>query len=113
MYSNGGYVILQQALIDIAQQPFPQIIDEAVIEPLEMTHTRPLYSHSRKRAQQALALGMIWMAMLCPANTITFLNWRRQVFGQRHWCPYCYFSPRTQKLTCIVVRHQSLKNSYY
>jgi CubicO group peptidase (beta-lactamase class C family) len=38
-YSNGGYVILQQALIDVGQQPFPQIIDESVLEPLGMTHS--------------------------------------------------------------------------
>jgi CubicO group peptidase (beta-lactamase class C family) len=39
LYSNGGYVILQQALIDVANLPFQQIIDEAIFEPLGMTHS--------------------------------------------------------------------------
>ncbi len=36
-YSGGGYVITQQALIDMAQQPFEDIMDETVLEPLAMT----------------------------------------------------------------------------
>lgn len=36
-YSGGGYVIAQQALIDVAQQPFEHIVDESVFEPLGMT----------------------------------------------------------------------------
>lgn len=35
-YSGGGYVIAQQALIDVTQQPFEDLIREAVFEPLGM-----------------------------------------------------------------------------
>lgn len=36
-YSNEGYLIMQQALIDMTQQPFENIMDETVLEPLDMT----------------------------------------------------------------------------
>ena len=31
-YSGGGYVIIQQALIDLAQRPFPRILQETVLD---------------------------------------------------------------------------------
>ncbi|MBX2839849.1 MAG: beta-lactamase family protein, partial [Gammaproteobacteria bacterium] len=38
-YSGGGFVIAQQALIDIAQQPFEHIVDDTVFQPLAMTNS--------------------------------------------------------------------------
>ncbi len=35
-YSGGGYTILQQLLIDQAKKPFPEIMRDIVLEPLEM-----------------------------------------------------------------------------
>ncbi len=35
-YSGGGYIVAQQALIDLAQQPFEDILRETVLEPLGM-----------------------------------------------------------------------------
>jgi len=36
-YSGGGYVLAQQAMIDATQQPFEDLMNEAVFEPLAMT----------------------------------------------------------------------------
>jgi len=44
-YSNHGYAILQQLLIDVEHKPFPEIVKEAVFEPLGMkqsTFEQPL-----------------------------------------------------------------------
>lgn len=44
-YSGGGYCILQQAMIDIEKKPFPEIMRETVLEPLNMnnsTYEQPL-----------------------------------------------------------------------
>lgn len=38
-YSGGGYCVVQQLLVDVVGKPFPQILDEAVIHPLEMQHS--------------------------------------------------------------------------
>ena len=36
-YSGGGFVIAQQALIDVTQQPFEDLMNDTVLEPLGMT----------------------------------------------------------------------------
>ena len=36
-YSGGGYVLAQQALIDVTQQPFEDMMHETVFAPLDMT----------------------------------------------------------------------------
>jgi CubicO group peptidase (beta-lactamase class C family) len=38
-YSGGGYQIVEQLLIDIAAMPFPEIIQESILEPAEMAST--------------------------------------------------------------------------
>ena len=38
-YSGGGYVLAQQALIDVTQQPFEDLMNENVLEPLGMTNS--------------------------------------------------------------------------
>ncbi len=38
-YSNAGYTILQQLLIDIEREPFTEIMEETVLEPLEMSNS--------------------------------------------------------------------------
>ena len=38
-YSGGGYNILQQMMIDIEGKPFPEIMNELVLQPLEMTNS--------------------------------------------------------------------------
>ncbi|UCG51104.1 MAG: serine hydrolase [Candidatus Latescibacterota bacterium] len=38
-YSNEGYAIVQQLLIDVERKPFPQIMEERVLNPLEMNHS--------------------------------------------------------------------------
>jgi CubicO group peptidase (beta-lactamase class C family) len=35
-YSGGGYIIVQQALMDLAHEPFTQILQETVLNPLDM-----------------------------------------------------------------------------
>ncbi|HWC60720.1 MAG TPA: serine hydrolase domain-containing protein [Verrucomicrobiae bacterium] len=36
-YSGGGYTVLQQLLIDVTSQPFPEFMRDAVLKPLNMT----------------------------------------------------------------------------
>lgn len=38
-YSGGGYMIVQQTLMDIEQQPFTQVMDQLVLNPLSMSHS--------------------------------------------------------------------------
>lgn len=38
-YSGGGYTIMQQALIDVAKQPFPLLLHDTVLAPIGMTHS--------------------------------------------------------------------------
>ena len=38
-YSGGGYSIVQQVLIDVMKQPFPQLMRNLVFEPLSMEHS--------------------------------------------------------------------------
>jgi len=44
-YSGGGYNIIQQMMIDVESKPFPEIMKELVLQPLEMnnsTYNQPL-----------------------------------------------------------------------
>ncbi|MGC1301114.1 MAG: serine hydrolase domain-containing protein [Caulobacteraceae bacterium] len=44
-YSGGGYTIVQQLLVDVTGEPFAQLMQELVLEPVGMTHsdfTQPL-----------------------------------------------------------------------
>jgi CubicO group peptidase (beta-lactamase class C family) len=38
-YSGGGFTIMQQALIDVSKQPFPQLMHDTVLAPIGMTHS--------------------------------------------------------------------------
>lgn len=38
-YSGGGYTVIQQALMDVYQQPFSQILSRLVLQPLNMTNS--------------------------------------------------------------------------
>jgi len=52
-YSESGYVLLQQLLIDLENKPFPEIMKETVFDPLEMkdsTFELPLPSDLSRRA---------------------------------------------------------------
>jgi CubicO group peptidase (beta-lactamase class C family) len=52
-YAGGGYCILQQALIDIENKDFPEIMKETVLDPLEMSHStyeQPLPAEKIKQA---------------------------------------------------------------
>lgn len=46
-YSGGGYTIMQQMVIDVKDRPFPQLMKELVLQPLDMnnsTYDQPLQS---------------------------------------------------------------------
>ncbi|WP_025665624.1 serine hydrolase [Aquimarina megaterium] len=52
-YSGGGYTVMQQMMIDVAQKPFPQLMNELVLQPLQMsnsTYDQPLQSEQLKMA---------------------------------------------------------------
>ncbi len=52
-YSGGGYTIMQQMLIDIEGRPFPVILKEKVLQPLDMnnsTYEQPLQAEQLKMA---------------------------------------------------------------
>jgi len=52
-YSGGGSTILQLALSDVIQQPFPQILRDYVIDPIEMTNSAYEQPLSSMREQNA------------------------------------------------------------
>ncbi|MGQ7848727.1 serine hydrolase domain-containing protein [Granulosicoccus sp. 3-233] len=54
-YSGGGYVIAQQAMIDVTQQPFEDWVNEAVFEPLAMTSSSFNQILSEERTGRASA----------------------------------------------------------
>jgi CubicO group peptidase (beta-lactamase class C family) len=52
-YSGGGYVIMQQLLLDTTKQPFPKLIHDTVLAPIGMTHStyeQPLPADLQKSA---------------------------------------------------------------
>jgi CubicO group peptidase (beta-lactamase class C family) len=38
-YSGGGYVVMQQLLLDTTKEPFPKLIHDTVLAPIGMTHS--------------------------------------------------------------------------
>jgi len=38
-YSGGGYIVMQQMLIDVAKEPFPKLMQVVVFGPIGMTHS--------------------------------------------------------------------------
>jgi len=52
-YSGGGYVVMQQMVLDVTGKPFPQFMDEAVLKPLGMTsstYSQPLPDNMAAKA---------------------------------------------------------------
>lgn len=77
-YSGGGYLVMQLAMTDVAQQGFEQLMQSAVLGPLQMAHSSYLQPHDT--AQAALAhdkggkrLGAPWHVYpeLAPAGLWT------------------------------------------
>lgn len=59
-YSGGGYAILQQLLVDVLQQPFPELMHDLVLEPLGMrlsTFDQPLPEDRHSNAATAHPYG--------------------------------------------------------
>lgn len=52
-YSGGGYSIMQQLFIDLKNKPFPEIMQETVLEPLGMLHST--YEQPLPKEQRVLA----------------------------------------------------------
>jgi CubicO group peptidase (beta-lactamase class C family) len=55
-YSGGGFTVVQQLMIDTAGKPFPEILHDAVLGPVGMTHStyqQPLPDKLRAKAAQA------------------------------------------------------------
>jgi CubicO group peptidase (beta-lactamase class C family) len=38
-YSGGGYTIMQQVLIDVTKEPFPELLHDSVLAPIGMSHS--------------------------------------------------------------------------
>jgi CubicO group peptidase (beta-lactamase class C family) len=55
-YSGGGFTVVQQLMIDVTGRPFPEILHDAVLGPVEMTHStyrQPLPKSLWDKAAQA------------------------------------------------------------
>jgi CubicO group peptidase (beta-lactamase class C family) len=55
-YSGGGYTVMQQMLIDVLEQPFPEILRKRVLEPAGMadsTYAQPLPESRHAQASRA------------------------------------------------------------
>ncbi len=54
-YSGGGYTVMQQMLVDVTGQAFPELLHETVLDPIGMndsTYEQPLPGPTRPRAQR-------------------------------------------------------------
>lgn len=52
-YSGGGYTVMQQMMIDVSGKPFPELMEELVLQPLGMAHStydQPLQGEQLKMA---------------------------------------------------------------
>lgn len=38
-YSGGGYIVMQQMLLDVTKEPFPKLMHDTVLAPIGMTHS--------------------------------------------------------------------------
>jgi CubicO group peptidase (beta-lactamase class C family) len=52
-YSGGGYTIMQQVLIDVTQEPFPELLHDSVLAPIGMSHST--YEQPLPQAFQSFA----------------------------------------------------------
>ncbi|MBQ0736502.1 serine hydrolase [Aquimarina celericrescens] len=52
-YSGGGYTIMQQMMIDIEKKPFPELMEELILKPLQMNNST--YDQPLKDEQLAMA----------------------------------------------------------
>ena len=52
-YSGGGYTIMQQLLMDVTGKPFPDLVQDMVLKPFEMTHSRFVQPLPPEEAQAA------------------------------------------------------------
>lgn len=52
-YSSGGYIIVQQLLIDVTDKPFPELLEEVVLKPFGMTHSSFLQPLPKDEARTA------------------------------------------------------------
>lgn len=52
-YSGGGFTIMQQMMIDVKQETFPQLMKQLVLQPLEMNHST--YDQPLEGAQLKMA----------------------------------------------------------
>ncbi len=71
-YSGGGYCVVQQLLEDVLQRPFPEIMREAVLEPLGMAHST---------YEQPLS------ARLAPTAAVAHTDEGKKVAGNWHAYP--------------------------
>ena len=52
-YSGGGTTVAQQAVVDLLQKPFPQIMRELILEPFGLTHSTYLQPLPKRLAKNA------------------------------------------------------------
>jgi CubicO group peptidase (beta-lactamase class C family) len=38
-YSGGGYIVIQQTLVDVTREPFPRLLHDTVLDPIGMSHS--------------------------------------------------------------------------
>ena len=80
-YANGGYVIIQQILTDVIGEPFPELMQELVLQPLHMVHStfqQPIPERLRRlvaipydRDGRAIVGGPRTMPEMAPAGLWT------------------------------------------
>lgn len=69
-YSGGGYCVMQQTMIDVAEKPFAELLDELVFKPLAMTrstYAQPLPEKLRDNC----SAGHTWPPKVLPGDAPT------------------------------------------
>ena len=69
-YSGGGYCVMQQMMIDVAEKPFDELLDELVFQPLAMT--RSAYAQPLPEAlRDNCSAGHSWPPKVLPGDAPT------------------------------------------
>ena len=70
-YSPGGYMIAQKALMDIYKQPFPKLLNDTLLKPMDMDHSTFKLKLSNKDLKQT-ALSYLPNDQLLPNGPLIF-----------------------------------------
>jgi CubicO group peptidase (beta-lactamase class C family) len=82
-YSGGGYIVMQQMLLDVTKEPFPKLMHDTVLAPIGMKHStyqQPLPADLQPNA----AVPYDGHGAAVPGERTLIPKWRRPDYGPLH-----------------------------